>query len=173
MAPPSQNHAGPAQDPWPPPGTWGGWGGLGRSRGGVKVGGPGPDRLGFGLGGQVAWAGPAWFWLGGPRVLGRTGLVLAWGAKGPGPGRLGSGLGGARVVGGGGGLGAWESYLQSGKATYCQACSQQSHTLQPTTAYFAPNRSIDMHPKGTDFAPTRHRFAPKSSRIHAPNFRQC
>ena len=33
---------------------------------------------------------PAWFWLGGPRVLGRTGLVLAWGAKGPGPGRLGS-----------------------------------------------------------------------------------
>ena len=32
-------------------------------------------------------AGPAW--LGGPRVLGRTGL--AWGAKGPGPGRLGLG----------------------------------------------------------------------------------
>ena len=26
----------------------------------------------------------------GPRVLGRTSLVLAWGAKGPGPGRLGS-----------------------------------------------------------------------------------
>ena len=37
--------------------------------------GPGPDRLG--LGGQGSWAGPAW--LGGPRVLGRTGL--AWGAK--------------------------------------------------------------------------------------------
>ena len=52
--------------------------------------GPGPDRLGFGLGGQGSWAGPAWFWLGGPRVLGRAGLVLAWGAKGPGPGRLGS-----------------------------------------------------------------------------------
>ena len=29
----------------------------------------------------------------GPRVLGRTGLVLAWGAKGPGPDRLGFGLG--------------------------------------------------------------------------------
>ena len=52
--------------------------------------GPGPDRLGFGLGGQGSWAGPArvwlggqgswagpaWFWLGGPRVLGRAGLVL-------------------------------------------------------------------------------------------------
>ena len=34
--------------------------------------GPGPGRLG--LGGQGSWAGPAW--LGGPRVLGRTGLVL-------------------------------------------------------------------------------------------------
>ncbi len=34
--------------------------------------GPGPDRLG--LGGQGSWAGPAW--LGGPRVLGRAGLVL-------------------------------------------------------------------------------------------------
>ena len=31
--------------------------------GGAK--GPGPDRLGFGLGGQGSWAGPAWFWLGG------------------------------------------------------------------------------------------------------------
>ena len=56
--------------------------------------GPGPDQLGFGLGGQASWAGPAWFWLGRPRVLGRTGLVLAWGAKGPGPDRLGFGLGG-------------------------------------------------------------------------------
>ena len=62
----------------------------------------GSDRLGFGLGGQGSWAGPAWvlalgggegggwgweggrgswagpvwFWLGGPRVLGRAGLVL-------------------------------------------------------------------------------------------------
>ena len=61
--------------------------------------GPGPDRLGFGLGGQGSWAGPAWVWLGGPRVLGRTGLVLAWGAKGPGPDRLGFGLG--TWVGGG------------------------------------------------------------------------
>ena len=57
--------------------------------------GPGPDRLGFGLGG--------------PRALGRTGWVLAWGgqgswagpawvwlgeARGPGPDRLGFGLGG-------------------------------------------------------------------------------
>ena len=33
-------------------------------------------------------------WLGGPRVLGQTGLGFAWGAKGPGPGRLGFGLGG-------------------------------------------------------------------------------
>ena len=38
--------------------------------------GSGPDRLGFGLWGQGSWAGPAWFWLGGPRVLGRAGLVL-------------------------------------------------------------------------------------------------
>ena len=38
--------------------------------------GPGPGRLGFGLGGQGSWAGPAWVWLGGPRVLGRAGLVL-------------------------------------------------------------------------------------------------
>ena len=44
--------------------------------------------------GQGSWAGPAWFWLGGPRVLARAGLGLAWGAKGPGPGRLGFGLGG-------------------------------------------------------------------------------
>ena len=71
------------------------------------------NRLGFGWGGQGSWAGPAWFWLGGPRVLGRTGLGLAWGAKGPGPGRLGLawgakgpgpdwlgfGLGGPRVLG--------------------------------------------------------------------------
>ena len=85
------------------------------------------------------------------------------------------------------------SYLLSGKATYCQACTQQrihapnraidmhpkaaymhpkvSIDLHPTTAYFAPNRAIDMHPKGIDFAPKRHRFAPKSSRIHAPSFR--
>ena len=57
----------------------------------VRAKGPGPGRLG----------------LGGPRVLGRTGL--AWGAKGPGPDRLGLGgqgswagpawLGGPRVLG--------------------------------------------------------------------------
>ena len=34
------------------------------------------NRLGFGLGDQGSWAGPAWFWLGGPRVLGRAGLAL-------------------------------------------------------------------------------------------------
>ena len=32
-------------------------------------------------------------WGRGPSVLGRAGLVSAWGAKGPGPGRLGFGLG--------------------------------------------------------------------------------
>ena len=46
------------------------------------------------MAGGVNLGRPAWFWLGGPRVLGRTGLVLAWGAKGPGPDRLGFGLGG-------------------------------------------------------------------------------
>ena len=38
--------------------------------------GPGPDRLGFGLGGQGSWAGPAWL------------------AKGPGPDLLDFGFGG-------------------------------------------------------------------------------
>ena len=83
-----------------------------------------------------------------------------------------------------------QSYLLSGKATYSQAKlptvrhapnrsidmhpkaaymhPKVSIDLHPTTAYFAPNRAIDMHPKGIDFAPKRHRFAPKSSRIHAP-----
>ena len=63
----------------------------------------GVNRLGLGLRGQGSWAGPARVWLGGPRVLGRTGLGLAWGAKGPGPDRLGFGLGGTWVVKGGGG----------------------------------------------------------------------
>ena len=63
---------------------------------------------------------PAWLWLGGPRVLGRTGLALAWGAKGPGPGRLGFCLGGQGSWAGPvwfwlGGAGWWvgprESYL--------------------------------------------------------------
>ena len=43
---------------------------LGFWLGGAK--GPGPERLGFGLGGQGSWAGPAWLGLGGPRFLGRT-----------------------------------------------------------------------------------------------------
>jgi hypothetical protein len=43
--------------------------GLAFGLGGAK--GPGPERLGFGLGGQGSWAGPAWLGLGGPRVLGR------------------------------------------------------------------------------------------------------
>ena len=37
------------------------------------------------MGGQGSWAGPAWVlawvWLGGPRVLGRTGLGSVWGAR--------------------------------------------------------------------------------------------
>ena len=32
--------------------------------------------LGFFLGRQGSWAGPAWFWLGGPKVLGRAGLAF-------------------------------------------------------------------------------------------------
>ena len=31
---------------------------------------------GGGGGGRGSWAGPVWFWLGGPRVLGQAGLVL-------------------------------------------------------------------------------------------------
>ena len=31
---------------------------------------------GGGEGGRGSWAGPVWFWLGGPRVLGWAGLVL-------------------------------------------------------------------------------------------------
>ena len=44
----------------------------------------GGEGVGGGVGRGVGGGG------GGPGVLGRTGLVLAWGAKGPGPGRLGS-----------------------------------------------------------------------------------
>ena len=43
------------------------------------------------------------------------------------------------------------SYLLSGKATYCQASYLQSGKL-PTVRH-APNRSIDMHPKGIDMHP--------------------
>ena len=42
-----------------------------------------------------------------------------------------------------------QSYLQSGKATYCQACTQPIHR----------------------HAPKRHRHAPNSIHIHAPNNR--
>ena len=43
----------------------------------------------------------------------------------------------------------------------CQRCTQKPHTctqtfphtLHQTTAYFAPNRSIDMHPKGAYMHP--------------------
>ena len=63
------------------------------------------------------------------------------------------------------------NYLLSGKATYCQAkiptvrqaTYSQASYLQSgklSTVRHAPNRAIDMHPKGID-------FAPKSSRIHA------
>ena len=53
-------------------------------------------------------------------------------------------------------------------------CTQRyPYTLHPTSAYFAPNRAIDMHPKGIAFAPKRHRFAPKSSPIHAPKMCIC
>ena len=54
------------------------------------------------------------------------------------------------------------SYLLSGKATYCQASYLQSGKL-PTVRH-APNRSIDMHPKGID-------MHPKVSIYFAPNFR--
>ena len=49
-----------------------------------------------------------------------------------------------------------QSYLQSGKATYSQACTQQPHTCtQPSHRH----------------APKRHRHAPKSIHRLAPNFR--
>ena len=39
--------------------------------------GGGGEGGGWGWGGAGgSWAGPVWFWLGGPRVLGRAGLVL-------------------------------------------------------------------------------------------------
>ena len=78
-----------------------------------------------------------------------------------------------------------QSYLQSGKATYCQASYLLSGMHPNVAAYFAPNnrihapnRSIDMHPKGidmhpkvsTDLHPTSAYFAPKRSRRLAPNF---
>ena len=55
-------------------GGWGG-GGVGGWEGG-RVGGWEGGRVGGGGGGRGSWAGPVWFWLGGPRVLGQAGLVL-------------------------------------------------------------------------------------------------
>ena len=60
-----------------------------------------------------------------------------------------------------------QSYLLSGKlptvrqATYSQACTQPSHRhapksihrLAPNNRIHAPNRSIDMHPKGSYMHP--------------------
>ena len=73
--------------------------------------GPGPGRLGFGLGGQGSWAGPAWFWLGGQGSWAGPARFWLGGAKGPGPDRLGfrpfrPGLGGGEG-GGEGGQGSW------------------------------------------------------------------
>ena len=66
-------------------------------------------------------------------------------------------------------------YLLSGKATYSQAklpTVRQSYLLSgmhpnvaadfaPNNRIHAPNRAIDMHPKGIDFAlKSSHRFAP-------------
>ena len=76
------------------------------------------------------------------------------------------------------------SYLLSGKlptvrqATYCQASYLLSGKKLPTVRH-APNRSIDMHPKGIDMHPklsidlhpTSAYFAPNRFRIHAPKKR--
>ena len=83
-------------------------------------------------------------------------------------GRLGSGLGETRVVvvgwGGLEGLGKLptvrQSYLQSGEASYCQACTQPLHRLAPTTAYMNPKVSIDLRPTTAYFAPNNHIEAP-------------
>ena len=105
-----------------------------------------------------SWAGLAWFWLGGEP---------GWWV-------------------GGEGLGAWESYLQSGKATYSQAklpTVRQSYLLSGKAAYCqaskgplsgkaktvrqAPNRSIDLHPTSAHFAPNRSTdLHPTSAYMH-------
>ena len=80
------------------------------------------------------------------------------------------------------------SYLLSGKATYCQACTQplhrlapnnrihapksfrigEPHTLHPTTAYLHPRASAYFAPSnGILCTQPLHRLAPKI-RIHAP-----
>ena len=70
-------------------------------------------------------------------------------------------------------------YLLSGKATYCQAklpTVRQSYLLSGmhpnVAAYFAPNnrihapnRSIDMHPKGTDMHPNVSIYCAPNTRI--------
>ena len=67
------------------------------------------------------------------------------------------------------------SYLLSGKlptvrqATYCQASYLQSGKL-PTVRH-APNRSIDMHPKGIDMHPKGIDMHPTVSIDFAPNNR--
>ena len=105
----------------------------------------------------------------------KTMVFLGPGSLGPGP-----------MVPLGPSLGDGESYLQSGKATYCQASYllsgklptvRQSYLLSgklPTVRH-APNRFIDMYPKGIDMHPqvsidlhpTTAYFAP-NNRIHAP-----
>ena len=100
----------------------------------------------------------------GPRPLGPIGPSKAPGPMGP-------------------SLGDGESYLQSGKATYCQACTQQPHTCPQTSHRHAPksrrhapksihrlapnNRTLCTQPLQRH-APKRRIHAPKSSRIHAP-----
>ena len=87
-------------------------------------------------------------WLGGPRVLGRTGLVLAWGA--------------VRQA-----FSRYETcYLLSGRLSAVMKlapnnrilCTQTFDRHAPNNRIHAPNRSIDMHPKDIDFASKRHRF---------------
>ena len=78
-----------------------------------------------------------------------------------------------------------QSYLQSGKATYCRAklpavrhAPNRSIDLHPTTAYLHPRVSMYMHPTTAYFAPNRFRIhapnicihPPKSIRIYAPRF---
>ena len=91
----------------------------------------------------------------GPRPLGPGPMVQGpWGPWGP-------------------SLGDGESYLQSGKATYCQACTQQPHTCtQPSHRHalksrihapksihrLAPNNRILCTQPSHRHAPKRHRF---------------
>ena len=69
---------------------------------------------------------------------------------------------------GNGGLGAWESYLQSGKATYSQA-KLPTVRHAPNNRIHAPNRAIDMHPKGIDMHPKVSIDLHPTSAYFAPN----